>query len=179
MERPTPQAIFDLYVLLSNNDKVAFQNLLARISTAESIFLLAKELPITELGRFSDMMFQEITWHLFPILEREARRLAREKPELSEEEFDKEFHERIKQSTELYNREVAELEGAKLKEQRDRKSDPEIVHRNVEICDHRRQDRKRWSIGKLAKTYDLSHRAITLILRDEEKWRRLAQKNAH
>ncbi len=176
MEQLPPKSVFDSYCLLSNDDKRAFIEMLARVSTAEVPFLIAREMPPPEVERFSDMVFKEITWQLFPLLQREARVLAREKPQMSDEDFDREFHDRIKASMENYNKEIAALERAKMKERRDRKSDPETVRRNVEICDRRKQNRKTWSIGKLAHVYKLSHRAITLILRDELKWRRLDQK---
>ena len=70
---------------------------------------------------------------------------------------------------------AVDLLGKRLSK-RNRKSDPEIVRRNVEICDRRKQDRKKWSISRLARIYDLSHRNINLILKDEQKWRRLAEK---
>lgn len=104
--------------------------------------------------------------------------MAREQPQIADEEFDKLLNERVGERMALYDQKISELERAKLKKKRDRKSDPEIVRRNVEICDRRKQDRKKWSIGKLAKTYKLSHRGITLVLRDEPKWRRLNQQNA-
>jgi hypothetical protein len=56
---------------------------------------------------------------------------------------------------------------------RNRKSDPEIVRRNVHICDLRKQDTKKWSLGRLAKDFDLAKSAIQKILREEPKWRRL------
>jgi hypothetical protein len=77
--------------------------------------------------------------------------------------------------------EQTEAENKHLKEQaakRNRKSSPEIIARNVEICDRRKQDKKHWSIGRLARAYKVSHRAITLVLQEENKWRRLAQENA-
>ncbi len=59
------------------------------------------------------------------------------------------------------------------KSKRNRKSSPEIVRRNVEICDLRK-DRKRWSLGRLAKKFEVTTRNITLIIKAEDKWRSLA-----
>lgn len=174
MESFSPQAVFDLYALLPDEGKQEFLRLVGRISTAEAPFVVTRELDLTEQGRYAEMVFKEILWRFFPFLEQEARRLAREKPQLSDEEFEKEHHERMKQYAELRDREIGELERAKLKKQRDRKSDPGNVKRNLEICNRRRQDRKKWSLGKLAKTYRLTPRAITKIISEEEKWRRLA-----
>ena len=81
----------------------------------------------------------------------------------------------VEQFAEDFARQAAEMERVKLKEQRDRKSDPETIRRNVEICDLRQQDRKKWSLGRLAKHFGVTTRAITKVLANENKWRRLAQ----
>src|SRR5437867_478603 len=62
VEQFTPKVLYDLYCLLPNDDKKTFVKLLAGISTAEVPFLIANELPLTELGRFSEMMFEELLW---------------------------------------------------------------------------------------------------------------------
>lgn len=175
MDPFTPQALFDLYSMLPNEGKTAFLKMVGRISTAHAPFMIVNELPALEKYRFSELVFQPLTSQLFPILEREARRIARDNPGMPDNEFDKQLHESVKGLVEKYSAEIAEVERASLKERRDRHSDPEIVKRNIEICDRRKQDRRRWSIGKLARAYDLSHRAITLVLKDESKWRRLGQ----
>ncbi len=64
---------------------------------------------------------------------------------------------------------------AHRKRQRDRKSDPAIIRRNLEICGLRKQDPKKWSLKALAKKYRKSFRTITLVLGEEDKWRELAQ----
>jgi hypothetical protein len=103
-----------------------------------------------------------------------ARQLARENPEISDEEFDRLFNEQMKQVMEGYNRVIGEREQAKLKKQRDRKSDSETVRRNVEICDLRKRDPKKWSLAMLGRKFDLSKQAVKRILDEESKWRRLA-----
>jgi hypothetical protein len=176
MEQFTPKAIYDLYCLLPNDGKAAFIKLLASVSTAEVPFVIANELPLTEKGRFAEMMFEELLWRVFPLLQQTARKLIREEPNLSDEQFDKELHERVKQNMDIYNRDISELERARLKESRDRKSDPETVRRNVEICNLRMQDPKKWSLGRLAKQYEMTKQSIKKIIEDENKWRRLEGK---
>lgn len=55
------------------------------------------------------------------------------------------------------------------------KSSPGIIRRNVEICDLRKQDARKWSQGRLAKKYHVTTRVIRKVLKDEEKWRKLAE----
>jgi hypothetical protein len=176
MKQFTPKALFDLYCLLPNSDKGAFVKLLGSISTAEVPFVLCNELPLPEKGRFAEMMFEELLWRVFPLLQQTARELIRENPNLSDEQFDKELQERVKQHMDVYNQSISELEKAKLKEARDRKSDPETVRRNVEICNLRKQDPKKWSLGRLAKKYEMAKQSIRKILEEETKWRRLEAK---
>jgi hypothetical protein len=174
VEQFTPKALLDLYLLLPNDDKGVFLRLLASECTAEAIFVMANELRLTELGRFSEMMFEELLWRVFPLLEEKARELRKEDPDLSDEQFGKELHERVKQHMEVFNQEISELERAKLKEARDRKSDPDNVRRYVEICDLRRRDPKTWTLGALAKRYDMAKQSIKKIIEQEAKWRRLS-----
>lgn len=54
-----------------------------------------------------------------------------------------------------------------------KKSNPKTIHRNVEICDLRKTDRRKWSLTKLAKRFNVSVRSITKVLSEEEKWRSL------
>lgn len=57
-----------------------------------------------------------------------------------------------------------------------RRSDPQTIRRNVEICDLRKHDARKWTQGRLGKKYHVTTRAIRKILADEEKWRKLAAK---
>jgi hypothetical protein len=52
----------------------------------------------------------------------------------------------------------------------------ESIRRNVEICNLWKNDRKKWSQGRLARTYHITARRIRAILKDEKKWRDLASK---
>jgi hypothetical protein len=176
METFSPTAVFDLYVLLPEEQKKAFIKLLASVSTAEVPFVICNELSLPEKGRFAEMMFEELLWRVFPLLQQTARNLIREKPDLSDEQFDKELHERVKARMEEYEESISELERAKLKERRDRKSDPATVRRNVEICDLRRRDQAKWSLGRLGKKYGMTKQSVKKILAEETKWRRLAEK---
>lgn len=176
MEMVTPQALCDLYSMLSHQDQLDFLKRLGRISTAEDAFNLICEFSQTERFRMSQILFNHTMSSFFPTLLQRARRLAREAPDISDDDFDKRLGEEVKQTLEGIGRDIAELERAELKEKRDRKSDPETIHRNVKICDLRKQDRKKWSLSRLAKNFDMTTRAITKILSEEAKWRRLGAK---
>ena len=60
-----------------------------------------------------------------------------------------------------------------VKEARDRRSDPETIRQNVEICDLRKEDKKKWSLGRLAKKYEMTRQSVARIIQNEEKWRKL------
>lgn len=124
-------------LLLPDEEQQEFLRLLGRASVAEIPFIIAHELPLPELGRFSDMIHQALMVHLFPMLEQEARLLARQSPSLSDEEFDKQLHERVKKNMDIYNQEIGELSKAQLKEARDPKK--RKVERDAEIIQLARQ----------------------------------------
>jgi AraC-like DNA-binding protein len=58
---------------------------------------------------------------------------------------------------------------------RNRRSDPETVRRNVEICDRRKLDKKTWTLGTLSQHYGISRQYVARIIKEEERWRRLAK----
>jgi hypothetical protein len=93
VEQFTFKAVYDLYVRLPNDQKRAFWNAVADISTADLPFHIADNLTLPEKRRFVEMMFEELWWRVFPLVQQTARKLIRE------------------------------VERARLKESRDRKSD--------------------------------------------------------
>lgn len=173
MDRVTPAVLYGLYADMSDDDQNAFLKLLGADATAEAPFVMASALGLIEAGRFTELIGQEIMARLLPLLVQSAREAARGNPGLPDDEFDRLLREQVGRTLAEYDAKISELEGAKLKQQRDRKNDPEMVRRNVEICE-RRKDRKQWSLKKLARHYHTSVRNITLIVKDEAKWRRLA-----
>ena len=175
IEEVTPQALIDLYSLMSDDSQWAFLKLLGGVSLAEAPFLLTSQLTSPEQWRFSEMITgSEMMNRFFLFLQQEARRLARAQPSISDEEFDRQFHEQIKQAIETQAQHVGEAQQAILKQKRDRKSDPETVLRNVKICNLRKQDQKKWSYRRLAREFKMTPQAIGLVLKGEAKWRRLA-----
>jgi len=61
----------------------------------------------------------------------------------------------------------------KQKKKRDRANDPETIRQNVEICDLRKEDKKKWSMGQLARKFGMARQSISKILKKEENWRQL------
>ena len=170
IEQPTPRAIFDLYTSLSDEDKVAFLRLLGRTMSVQGFAVVFDSMPILLQLEWAARFQRQFIADVLPGLLLDAIRAGREYPQAEEPELAKlaqqksaEFHEHIRALVE-----------ARVKQARDRKSDPEIVRRNVEICDLRKQDRQKWSLGMLGKKYDLTKQAIKKILEEEDKWRRLA-----
>jgi hypothetical protein len=170
VEQFTPQTLLDLYNLLPVEARREFLRLLGSQSSAKVPILITNELPPEERERYAKSIHAAFWKTLFPVLAREAVRLAREQPALS----DSELEARCRQAFEEYDQQQRLLAVAKVKEKRDRPSDPATVKRNVEICDLRLQNRKHWTLGRLANKYGLSREAINKIQREEGHWRRLA-----
>lgn len=168
------RALLDIFRAMPNEEQRLFVTTLGGEVTAEALYLMLHQLDQVELKKFTDRFFQEIAWQMFPILLRDARQLAREQPDLSDEEFDRLFFERIRDAGNLYDQQIADLERAKLKGERDRHPDPETIRRNLEICDLRRSDPQKYSQKKLAGQFNVTQRYIRQVIKDESKWRRLA-----
>ena len=168
----TAKAVADLFKALSAEEQIAC--LMQFDLTAEGLFYLLHNLSPQEQRHFSDMTFN-MTVHLaFPWMIQHALAIVKEHPEATNEELYSLVNEATKESVEVYQEAHTELAEAQLKEKRDRKSAPETVKRNVEICDRRKADKRKWTLGKLAKQYHIARQTVVRILEQETKWRRLA-----
>jgi hypothetical protein len=174
VERITPQSLCDLYAMLPVEETHTFCRLMGDISDADIPIIITSRLNTLEQFRYSKKFFQNLAGIVLPFLLREAIKLAKEMPQASIDQLEGILQEQIKQSWEQQTRAIKKLEQAQLKQQRDRKSDPETIRRNVKICDLRVQDKKLWSLARLAKEFRVTKRAISLILQGEPKWRQLA-----
>jgi len=174
MDDITPQSIVDRFLLLSAANRIEFGKLLGRELTAELAHLICGRLQPIEFQRFVDMIMDETWRSTLPSMVNAAIRISRESPELQGEDFERaivDFHVRELQ---LISRDSVKIETDKLKQQRNRKSSPKTIRRNIEICDLRRRDPKHWSHGRLAKKFGVTDRMIRSVLTQEKKWRRLA-----
>jgi hypothetical protein len=174
MSDVTPGAVIEQFNRLSGEGQGEFLRLFGKQCLAEHVWRLLNELTQQEQWRFHETLIVEgIVGQVFPLMLKHAVTVVREMPSASDDELCNEINERVKRITEAYEREIADLTRVKIKEQRDRRSDEETVRRNVEMCDLRLKDRKQWSLKRLAKKYGISIRAVTLVLQQEAKWRRL------
>jgi hypothetical protein len=166
----TPQVLIELYRTLPAEKQAEFRKCLARTLTNRDMAQIMAEMPRDERRQACAILVEVI----MPFLISNAVRLVRENPSLSNEAIEKKLASHAKKFGDDFAREAGDIEREKLKIQRDRKSDPRTVRRNVEICDRRRQDTKRWTFGRLAREYEITRQAIVRILKEEDKWRRLA-----
>ena len=177
IERLTPKALYDLYVTLPNDDQRAFLRLVADIIGAEMFFDMTSRMSNAESEVYIAYFAKEL-WDLtFPKLLHTAIQKVRENPDMTERELAKIIHQiEYDKSAEHYQA-IVDLEAEKIKSKRDRKHDPSIVARNVEICNRRKIDPKKWSLKKLARAYKRSVRAIQKVLDAESEWRKLANQS--
>jgi hypothetical protein len=169
IELPGPGAVFDLFQALTLEQKGDFLRRLAQISSEDLPLYIIAHLPKSADIGLSRRLFGVLANAMLPLVIDHAWELLRDHPEITRERFGEEIATLVK---ELVVK-LAEQERGNLKAQRDRKSDPETIRRNVEICDLREEDKKKWTQGRLAKKYDLTPQAIRKILSNEAKWRRL------
>jgi hypothetical protein len=170
----TTGAVFDLYLLLSEDGRREFLRRLANISDAPVLFQFFRDMTVPERVRFSEMVSGTLARDLLPLLVKQAVEIARADPHISDEEFARRIEADSMRTLDRNNASLLAIDRAQVKEKRDRKSDPETIRRNVEICDLRKQDPKKWSYRRLARQFKITPQAIGLILKGETKWRRLA-----
>jgi hypothetical protein len=174
----TPKELLDVYELLSEENQRAFLRLLGGRLSGEALFAMLGCLHRSEYGVFIDSFHGLLAETLYPVYIREARRVAKESSNLSDEEFDRQVTARVQQATDQFKAEIGSEERDKLKAERNRQSNPETVRRNVEICDLRLQDPKRWTHGRLARKYGKTSQLIRKILKEETEWRRKAREQS-
>jgi hypothetical protein len=107
------------------------------------------------------------------LIVKRAVELLTERPGLSADNLSEEIEAGIRDWVVKIAAEQAKLEQEKLKDQRDRKSSPVTIRRNVEICDLHKLDPKKWTLGQLGKRFKLNRSTIRDVIRDEQKWRQL------
>lgn len=174
IERVTPQSVFELFKSLDNDAQRAFVRLLSHFISVEGFFDMLAQLDPLEQKKFTDMVSDELLAHLLPYFARTAIDLVKQSPDANVDELVPLLIAREAERQKLHDEELSKLAEAKLKGQRDRKSDPGVIRRNVEICDLKRANAKLWSHRRLGKKYELSPQAISLILKEEAKWRQMA-----
>jgi hypothetical protein len=174
MDPLTPEQLRDLYRLLPIGDRGAFLRLIGAESKAEYVAEFLRGMTVEEQRRFSMIMNREIAKVVYPFVLRHAVDVANEMGHLSREEQGEEVLNRHADSMETYRQYITSTEVEKLKAKRNRKSNPETIRKNVEICDLRLKDPKHWSLARLAGKFKVTKRAISKVVEEEAKWRRLA-----
>jgi hypothetical protein len=167
----TPRAVADLFNMLSPEDQVKALSQMA--VTAEHVWRVMDQLPELEKKAFSDRVFNDMAWMVFPFVIDCAIKVFRQYPNLSDEDLHNRINGLAKQTLSAFEEERDKLATAQEKARRDRKPDPATIRRNLEICDLRRRDPKTWSLKKLARKYELSRERVHQILKDEPEWLRL------
>jgi hypothetical protein len=161
-ERVAPASLFNAYGQLTHEKQIEFINILASRSTVEDLVAFIDYLPSEEYEEFVFIIRLKILAHIdgYHIQNSDMKWLDR---------LVKDLHKR-------YAGEFEELSAKRMdeyKSKRNRKSSHKTIRRNVEICDLRKQNRRKWSLSQLAKHFKRSQRTITLVIREEAKWRNL------
>jgi hypothetical protein len=134
----TPIVIRDLFRKFPHAEQEKIIKLLAKEIKADGIFAMAGELSKPEQFRLSEMVTGTAISEMFPICLRQARILARRRPDLSDEEFDRQLEGIVTNMVERIGRDMSELGKAQLREQRDRKADEErLEHGRIILAANR------------------------------------------
>lgn len=169
VEIVTPKLLAEYYGLLNYSDKKEFLELLGQRSVAESVYLMVGGLSLTEQKRFCTLwtwamkkrgLFHRVVDYLCKVIE--------EMPQLMQPENRAELVAKVKAFDDEFVETVRQHVAADQKRKRDRKNSPELVRRNVEICDKRLRGR---SLGELAQDYRLARGTIQGIVEKAAHWR--------
>lgn len=163
--------LIDEYNQLDYSDQEEFFERFGNQCSGDAVFRMSGYLSREQLKKFSDRIFESHSINLIPHFIEQALQVVEEMPGAGKEEKLKEILKRGSEATRRMQESVAKLEQEKLATKRNRKSDPETVKRNVEICNLRIQG---MSQGQLAKKFDITDAMIRKIEKEELKWRRLA-----
>ncbi|HEV3146659.1 MAG TPA: hypothetical protein VGZ47_22425 [Gemmataceae bacterium] len=170
----TPKTLVDFYSMFTKEQKDEFLVRLGKVSTPYVPLRILCELSPAQQLEFSNRSTAVYFHILMPIIVQQARKLVREQPQLPDEQFDKELDTRVRALIDIYIKEAASIERDQIKQKRDRKSDPETIRRNVEICDLRKKDPTTWTQCKLAKHFKIKAPSIRKVLKHEDEWRKKA-----
>jgi hypothetical protein len=173
--RVTPQVLRDLFWMMSDLERGDFLRLISDSIPAETIFAMIGMMDAAERIRFFDMISDEVVMRTMPGVMKAAVEAVRDMPQASMEELLTEVTRRHSDAMQEYDQEIVAIEAAKLKALRDRKSNPETILQNVQICDRHSQNPE-LTQGQLGKQFDMTPAAIRKILKEESKWRRLASR---
>ena len=174
MDPFTPAVLRDFYLNLSKEDRDTFLKLIAAHCTGREPLMMLEQLPREELWKYNCILHGSLIQMMLPLLIKHARQLVKQNPPPSDEEFDRELEAQVTKFVVTEQDAVSKLVLERAKKERDRKSSPTTIRRNVEICNRRKQDKKRWTLGRLAKEYKITRQTVVRILNEEVKWRQRA-----
>ncbi len=173
MDAISPQALVDIYLLLPKPQQLQFLQILGQNSAAEQAYMVTMGLSSSEQNRFWGKVKEIFDRRFLPSYLHAALMMTRDLEARTDEQFKEELKRRISENEKISAKGVEALMREELKAERDRKSDPNIVRRNVKLCDLRKKDPRTWSYGKLARHFDIKRPTVRKILGEEQKWRQL------
>lgn len=173
MEPFTPKVLYDLYASLAADQQNEFLKILAQNSTPKLPLVLMSYLPKAQHIELVQRVFGHLVEKLWPIMAKQILEVLRAHPDVKGEDLTQKAVESFKNWGELATKVIAQNETEKIKRKRDRKSDPEVVKRNAKICEQRRSNPRKWTLGQLMLEYGFSKSTIQSILRKEAKWKEL------
>jgi hypothetical protein len=171
VESFSARTLIDLFSLLSKEERENFLKLLGQRLLGEEPLLITSEMPLQEKEKYLKLYLSPMMGVMFPILAKTAGDMARVMPMASNDDLGKAINKTVMDTFNEYGSTIAKVELDKAKIERDRKSDPEIIKRNVHICDLRISNPGKWTQGKLSKHFKISPQGIRKILSEEAEWR--------
>jgi hypothetical protein len=164
MGRLTPKQIIDHINLLSNPEQIDTLTLLARQMNVEVFLLMLAELPADEQERFAEGV---------------AARLGRLARQMNQAEKRAHLQKTFEGAAgpdippELILEYLHDMAEAEVNARRNRQPSAATITKNVAMCDAKA---RRQSLAQIAKRHRVSKQHVSIVLKEEARWRKLAKK---
>ena len=169
-QKSEAQLVLDDLNQLDISQKVEFLRLFGEQATSVLARVLLENLPLLEKNKLLESVLLPHAEQIIPLIVRAAIQAVKKNPSLNIAEIQA-LIQRYK-TDETVHETIADIEAAKLAKKRNRKPDPKILRRNIQICNLRNKDPKKWTQGKLRKKFGLNTTDhVKKILKQETKWR--------
>lgn len=167
IESLTPVMLRDLIKLLQTDQRKILMRLVGSEIVKGDYVELVSQLKPEVKEQVYEMHYGAFTKHLYPMMLDKAVKACREMAHISDDEI-----------KDAMTKHAAQLMGVmrdaafeEVNTQRNRKSDPETIRRNIEMLDKRRSDSKTWSYAKLGDHYGVSKEYARDVIKAEGHWR--------
>lgn len=171
----SPQQLVDAFMSYGPEQRDEFVRLFAQVCPHETPRAIIRHFPVAKREEMDGELYRKTFLRVLPACYQHAREILSMNPEISDDEFQKDMHAKLEKFVMDTKSLAAQKEKENLETQRNRKSDPNTIKRNVDIC-KLKDEKPNLSLGQLGKQFNLSPSSIRDILEERSRWFSLADR---